>query len=75
MTQNKHESIRYQEMYDEVEQIIRDINSDGLELDDLVNRVERGYDLIQKMKSRLHDTKLKVEKLQEKYESSGGETE
>lgn len=65
------ESMKYQEMLSDVENIIGDISSDHVDLDIMVEKVEKGYHLIKEMKKRLDDTKMKISKLQ--LEFSGTE--
>ena len=62
------ESATYKKMLDDVELIISEINSPQLDLDLLVSKIETGYDLIKKMRSRLDETKSKVEKLRADFE-------
>ena len=65
------ESQNYQNMLKEVESIVSEISDPSVDLDQLVKKVERGYDLIQTMKNRLDQTKNTIEELHGKY--SGGE--
>jgi exodeoxyribonuclease VII small subunit len=62
------ESTTYKKMLEDVELIISEINSPQLDLDLLVQKIETGYDLIKKMRSRLDETKSKVEKLRADFE-------
>ena len=64
------ESIRYQSMLEEVEGIVKQMSSPDLDLDQMVSKVERGYELIQTMRDRLNQTKDKIDQLQEKYDAS-----
>ena len=64
------ESIQYGEMLGEVEAITRAVDAEDLELDELVSKVERGYELIKKMRSRLDVTKEKIESLRDEFESN-----
>jgi exodeoxyribonuclease VII small subunit len=63
------ESARYQTMLEDVEAIIRSINSSPMDLDEVVEKVEKGYVLIKTMRERLEQTKSKVEKLRSNFES------
>jgi len=65
---NPKESVTYKKMLEDVELIISEINSPQLDLDLLVQKIETGYDLIKKMRSRLDETKSKVEKLRADFE-------
>jgi exodeoxyribonuclease VII small subunit len=62
------ESQTYRAMLEQVETIITDISSPQLDLDLLVEKIESGYGLIKKMRSRLDETKGKVEKLRADFE-------
>ncbi|MBC7533705.1 MAG: exodeoxyribonuclease VII small subunit [Oligoflexus sp.] len=63
------ESANYQKMLDEVEGIVRSITSPDLDLDRMVNQVERGYELIRMMRLRLDETKTKIDQLHQRYET------
>ncbi|MFY7928616.1 MAG: exodeoxyribonuclease VII small subunit [Oligoflexus sp.] len=62
------ESLTYQAMLTEVETIVRDIASPELDLDLMVGKVERAYELLRTMKLRLEDTKLRIDQLQQRFE-------
>ena len=62
------ESETYKKMLGEVEAIITDISSPQLDLDLLVEKIESGYELIKKMRTRLDETKDKVEKPRADFE-------
>lgn len=63
------ESQKYQSMLGEVEGIVKSMSSPDLDLDEMVSKVERGYELIQAMRDRLNQTKEKIDQLQQKYEA------
>ena len=63
------ESQSYKQMLDEVEAITREVAQPEIDLDHLVERVERGYTLIESMRARLDQTKTKIEELHEKFET------
>ncbi len=63
------ESLNYQKMLEEVEGIVRAIQSPDLDLDRMVNQVERGYELIRLMRLRLDETKTKIDQLHARYET------
>lgn len=62
------ESITYKAMLTEVESIVRDVSASDLDLDDLVAKIEKGYGLIKAMRSRLDETKGRIEKLRMDFE-------
>jgi len=64
----KKESETYQNMLEKVEGIIAEVAKPELDLDQLIEKVDQGYSLIETMKKRLEETKQKVEQLNEKYE-------
>ena len=61
------ESEKYQIMITKVESIIRSIDHDKVDLDEMLTKVEEGYKLIHKMRERLKDAKNKVEELKSQY--------
>ncbi len=63
-------SENYEKMLKEVESIVHEISSDSVDLDQMVTKVEKGYELIQKMKNRLTATKENIEKLRKEYEEN-----
>jgi exodeoxyribonuclease VII small subunit len=63
------ESANYQKMLEEVEGIVKSITSPDLDLDRMVNQVERGYELIRLMRLRLDETKTKIDQLHQRYET------
>lgn len=64
------ESITYQAMLGELDDIVRQVGQGQLELDDIVTKIEQGYKLIATMRERLDATKSRVEKLCVDFEKS-----
>lgn len=62
------ESQTYQKMLQEMEDILQHMTTPNLDLDQMVAKVERGYELIQSMRERLDRTKDKIEQLHRKYD-------
>ncbi|MBC61557.1 MAG: exodeoxyribonuclease VII small subunit [Zetaproteobacteria bacterium] len=68
MTSQKSESKKYGKMLKDVELILEDLSSDNLDLDQIITKVETGYQLLKSMRIRLDDAKDRIEKLKEEYE-------
>lgn len=64
------ESQTYQKMLEEVEGLVREIGAPDLDLDLMVQKVERGYELIRGMKLRLEETKTRIDQLHQRYDES-----
>ena len=62
------ESVTYKIMLGEVETIVREVAAPEVDLDEMVDKVERGYHLIKAMRDRLGTTKQKVEQLRLDFE-------
>ena len=67
------ESESYQAMLNEVESIVKEVGSQNLDLDLMVSKVERGYDLIQSMQGRLVATKNRIDDLSRQFEEQSQE--
>ena len=67
MTSQPKESENYQTMLREVEGLVTAMSTPGLDLDEMVTKVERGYTLIKSMRERLDQTKEKIEKMRAEY--------
>jgi exodeoxyribonuclease VII small subunit len=63
-----NESAKYQEMLAQVEKILAEISTQDIDLDEMIARVEKGYELIHAMKDRLDGAKNRIEELHQKYE-------
>jgi len=66
-TKPAKESKNYQAMLEEVESIVTSLGSEKIDLDDMVKKVEHGYELIKTMRARLEDTRQKIETLRESF--------
>ncbi|MCX6107686.1 MAG: exodeoxyribonuclease VII small subunit [Proteobacteria bacterium] len=62
------ESATYKGMLSEVENLVKEVGQPDLDLDDMVTKIERGYNLIKAMRTRLETTKQKVEQLRLDFE-------
>lgn len=65
----KKESQSYQEMLESIEKIIHDISSEKIDLDEMIDKVETGYGLLDKMNMRLKGATDKLTKLKTLYET------
>ncbi|MCB9229108.1 MAG: exodeoxyribonuclease VII small subunit [Deltaproteobacteria bacterium] len=63
-TEEIHNTDSFNGMLRKVESIISGLSGDGTDLDDLVQKVEQGYDLIRRMQQKLEQTRMTIEKLQ-----------
>jgi len=73
MAKKADDSQNYQRMLEEAETIVREIGVGKMDLDLMVEKIERGYILIKNMRQRLDDTKTKIEKLRAAHESDPAE--
>ena len=69
------ETKRYQEMLQEVEGIIQEISREDVDLDHMVQKVEKGYEMIKVMRDRLTSAKEKIETLQMNFSESSDSQE
>lgn len=65
---DKNESQTYQHMLAQVEQLVSEIGHPDLDLDDIVTKVEKGFTLIQDMRTRLETVKNKVETIRDQFD-------
>jgi len=66
----KSESKTYQAMLSELDEIVRSVGQGQLDLDEIVGKIEHGYQLISIMRERLDQTRSKVEKLRVDFEKT-----
>lgn len=71
---DEKDSEKYSQMLQRVEDIVHQISTNDIDLDDMVEKVEEGYHLIQKMRDKLATTKERIEDLHKKYEADVNET-
>lgn len=64
------ESRTYQDMLLEVEGIVEQLSDNRVDLDQMVEKVEQGFDLIKTMKMRLSQTKSKIEELRIEFDET-----
>ncbi len=68
MTKTVPESKKYGEMLAEVEGIIGGMQGEEVDLDEMISKIERGYQLIKAMRERLGEARQRVETLRQTYE-------
>jgi exodeoxyribonuclease VII small subunit len=66
MTQKQ---IKYGEALAEIEQILKQIEQEELDVDDLTSKVQRVSELLTLCKNKLHHTEQEVEKIMKEIES------
>lgn len=69
----KSNALTYQEALDELETIVNEVESDGMDVDVLSERIERALSLINYCRSRLHDTENKIQKAFENDDTEDNE--
>ncbi len=67
---NPIESQSFNKMVGKIEKIIKNISSENIDLDQVLAETEEGYKLLKSMKSKLEETKCKIEQLKEEYQPS-----
>ena len=60
----------YNNMLKKVETITTEIAKENIDLDELINKIEEGYKLLDNMKERLTEAKMIIEKIEAKYEDN-----
>lgn len=70
--EKENESVSFQKMVTDVENIITKISSNGASLDEVLEKTEEGYKLLASMRGRLKDAKNKIEQLKAEYEPDLG---
>jgi exodeoxyribonuclease VII small subunit len=64
-------SIRYNEAVKEIEEILRQIENEELDVDDLSTKVKRAYFLLNLCKEKLHSTEKDIEKIMNDFKGEG----
>jgi exodeoxyribonuclease VII small subunit len=57
------DKIKYNEAVSEIEDILRQIENEELDVDDLSDKVKRAYFLLRLCKEKLHSTEKDIEKI------------
>ena len=61
--QTEKENIPYKEMIVELEQLLKNLENQELDMDDLENKAKRAVQLIEMCKERLFDTSANIDKI------------
>lgn len=69
----KNNELKYQEALEELENIVNEVESDGMDIDSLSERIERALELIQYCRGRLRDTENTIQKAFENDSMNGDE--
>ena len=64
-TTDKNDEITYSLALEELQEIINDLESDQIDIDELAKKVERANELLQQCQKRLTSTQMQVEKIVE----------
>ena len=62
-TTDKNDEITYSLALEELQEIINDLESDQIDIDELAKKVERANELLQQSQKRLTSTQMQVEKI------------
>ncbi len=60
-------AIRYNEAVAEIEDILRQIENEEMDVDDLSDKVKRAYFLLKLCKAKLHSTEKDIEKIMKDF--------
>lgn len=63
MAKKKKDSLKYGEAREKLEEILKEIESEEVDVDDLADRVKEAAELIQLCRKKLQSTRLEVEKV------------
>lgn len=63
MSAKKKDSLKYGEAREKLEKILREIDSNEVDVDDLADQVKEAAQLIQVCRKKLQNTRLEVEKI------------
>ena len=62
-TTDENDEITYSLALEELQEIINDLESDQIDIDELAKKVERANELLQQCQKRLTSTQMQVEKI------------
>ena len=61
--------LTYQKAIEELEEILENIQGDKVDLDELISQLKKAYELIDFCKSRIKQTEMKIEEINDKFNS------
>ena len=73
ITTDKNDEITYSLALEELQEIINDLESDQIDIDELAKKVERANELLQQCQKRLTSTQMQVEKIIEALKEDSNE--
>jgi len=59
--------LTYQKAVEELEEILEKIQEDKVDLDELISQLKKAYELIDFCKSRIKQTEMKIEEINDKF--------
>ena len=59
--------LTYQKAVEELEEILENIQEDKVDLDELITQLKKAYELIDFCKSRIKQTEMKIEEINDKF--------
>ena len=65
-------NISYAEAIKQIEEILKNIESEELDVDELGEKVRKAADLLKLCKSKLHDTEEEIKKILDEMETDSG---
>ncbi len=60
-------NLTYQKAVEELEEILEKIQEDKVDLDELISQLKKAYELIDFCKSRIKQTEMKIEEINNKF--------
>lgn len=70
MSKEKSKTISFESALEELEKLIAQMESGDVPLDDLIDKYEKGSELLKICQKKLGDAELRIEKIREKNDGS-----
>ncbi len=74
MTTPEKEKFNFTKAFQELEKIVQSFESEQSDLDEGLQKFERGLALAKQLKAKLQDVEQKIETIKQKFDSDGAET-